>query len=201
MTSAESFKKLIEECQVITTPVLRLALQGKVIYAFLFCIKSRNFRGSHETNTVCLWNEINTLLFVSISEWRKPANRQSHRWTSIEGVAFFVGFFLQKKEENEKYVYLFSEGDASMRNLLGGKGANLAENDQTGSSGPAGFLPSQPKPARDITMTTGRSTRISRHRSMPQSLKWRRSQAKKFGDKQNPRLSPYGPAPEPPCPV
>ena len=26
-----------------------------------------------------------------------------------------------------KYVYLFSEGDASMRNLLGGKGANLAE--------------------------------------------------------------------------
>ena len=27
----------------------------------------------------------------------------------------------------KKYVYLFSEGDASMRNLLGGKGANLAE--------------------------------------------------------------------------
>ena len=26
-----------------------------------------------------------------------------------------------------KYVYLFSEGDASMRELLGGKGANLAE--------------------------------------------------------------------------
>ena len=26
-----------------------------------------------------------------------------------------------------KYVYLFSEGDASMRNLPGGKGANLAE--------------------------------------------------------------------------
>ena len=27
----------------------------------------------------------------------------------------------------EKYVYLFSEGNATMRNLLGGKGANLAE--------------------------------------------------------------------------
>ena len=26
-----------------------------------------------------------------------------------------------------KWVYLFSEGDATMRNLLGGKGANLAE--------------------------------------------------------------------------
>ena len=25
----------------------------------------------------------------------------------------------------EKYVYLFSEGNATMRNLLGGKGANL----------------------------------------------------------------------------
>ena len=39
----------------------------------------------------------------------------------------------------KKYVYLFSEGDASMRNLLGGKGANLAENDQTRSSVPQGF--------------------------------------------------------------
>ena len=28
---------------------------------------------------------------------------------------------------SHKYVYLFSEGDASMRELLGGKGANLAE--------------------------------------------------------------------------
>ena len=29
--------------------------------------------------------------------------------------------------EKKKYVYLFSEGDGSMKNLLGGKGANLAE--------------------------------------------------------------------------
>ena len=28
---------------------------------------------------------------------------------------------------SKKFVYLFSEGDASMRELLGGKGANLAE--------------------------------------------------------------------------
>ena len=27
----------------------------------------------------------------------------------------------------KKYVYLFSEGNGSMRELLGGKGANLAE--------------------------------------------------------------------------
>ena len=28
---------------------------------------------------------------------------------------------------SKKYLYLFSEGDATMRELLGGKGANLAE--------------------------------------------------------------------------
>ena len=28
---------------------------------------------------------------------------------------------------NHKYVYLFTEGNGSMRELLGGKGANLAE--------------------------------------------------------------------------
>ena len=34
-----------------------------------------------------------------------------------------------------KWVYLFSEGNANMRNLLGGKGANLAEMTNLGSSG------------------------------------------------------------------
>ena len=38
-----------------------------------------------------------------------------------------------------KYVYLFSEGDASMRNLLGGKGANLAEMTKLGFPVPQGF--------------------------------------------------------------
>jgi len=41
--------------------------------------------------------------------------------------------------ENKKYVYLFSEGDASMRNLLGGKGANLAEMTKLGIPVPEGF--------------------------------------------------------------
>ena len=39
----------------------------------------------------------------------------------------------------KKYVYLFSEGDASMRNLLGGKGANLAEMTKIGLPVPQGF--------------------------------------------------------------
>ncbi|NLE24226.1 MAG: pyruvate, phosphate dikinase, partial [Clostridiaceae bacterium] len=47
-----------------------------------------------------------------------------------------------------KYVYLFSEGNASMRNLLGGKGANLAE--MTGLSLPV---------PRGFTVTTEACTR------------------------------------------
>ncbi|MEO2602292.1 pyruvate, phosphate dikinase [Clostridium butyricum] len=39
----------------------------------------------------------------------------------------------------KKYVYLFSEGNASMRNLLGGKGANLAEMTKIGIPVPSGF--------------------------------------------------------------
>mgnify|MGYP000096964853 FL=1 len=39
----------------------------------------------------------------------------------------------------KKYVYLFSEGNASMRNLLGGKGANLAEMTGLGLPVPQGF--------------------------------------------------------------
>ena len=41
--------------------------------------------------------------------------------------------------ENKKYVYLFSEGNASMRELLGGKGANLAEMTNLGIPVPTGF--------------------------------------------------------------
>ena len=38
-----------------------------------------------------------------------------------------------------KWVYKFSEGNASMRNLLGGKGANLAEMTGLGMPIPQGF--------------------------------------------------------------
>ena len=42
--------------------------------------------------------------------------------------------------ENKKYVYLFSEGNATMKNLLGGKGANLAEMTTLGIPVPQGFI-------------------------------------------------------------
>jgi pyruvate,orthophosphate dikinase len=41
--------------------------------------------------------------------------------------------------ENKKYVYLFSEGNLSMKNLLGGKGANLADMTSLGIPVPQGF--------------------------------------------------------------
>ena len=40
---------------------------------------------------------------------------------------------------NKKYVYLFTEGNANMRELLGGKGANLAEMTNIGLPVPQGF--------------------------------------------------------------
>ena len=43
------------------------------------------------------------------------------------------------KSMSHKYVYLFSEGDATMRELLGGKGANLAEMTKIGLPVPQGF--------------------------------------------------------------
>ena len=39
----------------------------------------------------------------------------------------------------KKYVYLFTEGNAGMRELLGGKGANLAEMTNIGLPVPQGF--------------------------------------------------------------
>ncbi|MDD2445648.1 MAG: pyruvate, phosphate dikinase [Clostridia bacterium] len=41
---------------------------------------------------------------------------------------------------SKKYVYLFKEGNASMRNLLGGKGANLCEMTRLGLPVPSGFV-------------------------------------------------------------
>ena len=38
-----------------------------------------------------------------------------------------------------KWVYMFTEGNATMRNLLGGKGANLAEMTSLGLPVPQGF--------------------------------------------------------------
>ena len=39
----------------------------------------------------------------------------------------------------KKFVYMFSEGNANMREILGGKGANLAEMTNLGMPVPSGY--------------------------------------------------------------
>jgi pyruvate, orthophosphate dikinase len=52
------------------------------------------------------------------------------------------------KQSPRKWVYLFSEGNAKMRDLLGGKGAGVAEMTNAGLPVPPGFSsPSAPAPS------------------------------------------------------
>ena len=86
-----------------------------------------------------------------------------------------------------KYVYLFTEGNASMRNLLGGKGANLAEMTQLGLPVPQGF-----------TITTEACTQYYEDgrkindeiqaQIMEYIEKMEEITGKKFGDMENPLL-------------
>ena len=86
-----------------------------------------------------------------------------------------------------KWVYLFSEGNADMRNLLGGKGANLAEMTNIGLPVPQGF-----------TITTEACTQYYedgreindeiRGQIELYILKMEEITGKKFGDKENPLL-------------
>ncbi len=87
----------------------------------------------------------------------------------------------------QKYVYLFSEGNATMRNLLGGKGANLAEMTALGMPVPQGF-----------TITTEACTRYYEDgRAIGDDIleqinvalaKIEEINGKKFGDTKNPLL-------------
>ena len=86
-----------------------------------------------------------------------------------------------------KFVYLFKEGNASMRNLLGGKGANLAEMTKLGLPVPQGF-----------TVTTeactqyyedGRQINADIQKEIFENIaKLEEIAGKKFGDKENPLL-------------
>ncbi|MBE5882041.1 MAG: pyruvate, phosphate dikinase [Lachnospiraceae bacterium] len=86
-----------------------------------------------------------------------------------------------------KMVYLFEEGDASMRNLLGGKGANLAEMTKLGLPIPQGF-----------TVTTEACTDYYKNnRSISEDIQKQifdalaeleKKQGKKFGDTESPLL-------------
>ena len=86
-----------------------------------------------------------------------------------------------------KWVYMFTEGNAGMRNLLGGKGANVAEMTNLGLPVPQGF-----------TITTEACTQYYEDgRTINDEImgqvwegveKMEEITGKKFGDKENPLL-------------
>ena len=87
----------------------------------------------------------------------------------------------------KKYVYLFSEGNASMRELLGGKGANLAEMTKIGLPVPQGFTISTE--ACTQYYEDGRQINDSiRNEIMENIEKMEQITGRKFGDKENPLL-------------
>ncbi len=87
----------------------------------------------------------------------------------------------------KKWIYTFEEGNKDMRDLLGGKGANLAEMAKLGVPVPPGF-----------TITTEVCTYYYKHnRKYPEGLKEEVDKAlakvekimgRKFGDPKNPLL-------------
>ena len=87
----------------------------------------------------------------------------------------------------KKYVYLFSEGNASMRELLGGKGANLAEMTNIGLPVPQGFTISTE--ACTQYYEDGRMINADIQAEIMANIdKMEEITGKKFGDKENPLL-------------
>ena len=88
---------------------------------------------------------------------------------------------------SKKYLYLFTEGDASMRELLGGKGANLAEMTKVGLPVPQGFTISTE--ACTKYYEDGRQINEEiQAQIMEYIAKMEEINGKKFGDLKNPLL-------------
>ncbi len=88
---------------------------------------------------------------------------------------------------SKKYVYLFSEGDGSMRELLGGKGANLAEMTKLGLPVPQGFTISTE--ACTQYYEDGRKINDEIQAEIMEYIgKMEEIVGKKFGDHENPLL-------------
>ena len=88
---------------------------------------------------------------------------------------------------SKKYVYLFKEGNADMRELLGGKGANLAEMTQLGLPIPQGFTVSTE--ACTEYYNDGKTISEEIQNQIFEALtKLEEIQGKKFGDTSDPLL-------------
>ena len=100
------------------------------IYEFLL----KNIQKPHEKtftpekNMVYLYQTVEWFFFVQ-KLYKTELKPQIKKSAHVE----------EDKPMAKKWVYLFTEGDATMRNLLGGKGANLAEMTNIGLPVPQGF--------------------------------------------------------------
>ena len=88
---------------------------------------------------------------------------------------------------NKKYVYLFAEGNGKMRELLGGKGANLAEMTNLGLPVPHGFIISTEACTKYYEDGETISSEIQ-DEIMTYVVTLEEQTGKKFGDKENPLL-------------
>ena len=95
--------------------------------------------------------------------------------------------YWEEKELAHKYVYLFSEGNASMRALLGGKGANLAEMTKIGLPVPQGFTISTEACTKYYEDGRKISDEIKAE-ILEYIVKMEEITGKKFGDLENPLL-------------
>ena len=86
-----------------------------------------------------------------------------------------------------KWVYLFREGNASMRNLLGGKGANLAEMTSLGLPIPQGFTVTT-EACTDYYTSGKRITEEIQEQIFAALKDLEEIQGKKFGDTEDPLL-------------
>ena len=101
---------------------------------------------------------------------------------------------------SKKYVYLFNEGNSEMRELLGGKGANLAEMTNIGLPVPPG-----------LTITTEACNEYYvQNEQLPAGLEEELKKnlkvveekiGKKLGDRENPLLVSVRSGAKSPCPV
>ena len=100
-----------------------------------------------------------------------------------------IRYFMKERSNivSKKYVYLFSEGNGSMRELLGGKGANLAEMTNIGLPVPQGFTISTEACTKYYedgkTINPEIQAEIMRYVDKLEEIT-----GKKFGDHENPLL-------------
>ena len=88
---------------------------------------------------------------------------------------------------NKKYVYKFAEGNANMRELLGGKGANLSEMRSLNLPVPEGFTITTESCIKYYT--DGKTISSDVQEQIDEHVKWLQEETnKKFGDNENPLL-------------